>query len=143
MADWDPTKFTMSVGGITIVEYSASTFIKASYNEDNFSLEVGADGRGCRIRNANQSGRYEITLLKSSPSNDLLSALSILDRQSGQGVVPVQVKDGNGKAVAASENTWIVKQADLERAKELGDVTWTLETDFLEIVQGGYLPIGQ
>jgi len=143
MAEWDPTKFTMSVGANTIVEYAAGTFIKASFDEDQYSLEIGADGRGCRIRNANEAGKFEITLLKSSPSNDLLSAQAILDRQTGQGVVPIQVKDGNGAAVASAQNAWIVKMADLERGKELGEVTWTIQTDKLEMVQGGILPLGQ
>jgi hypothetical protein len=137
MAEWDPQNFTITVGANDIVGFAAGTFIKASYNEDLYMLEVGADGSSCRIRNANESGRFEITLLKSSMSNDLLSAQAILDRATGQGVVPVQVKDGNGLAVAAARNVWIIKVADLERGKELGDVTWILETDKLSIVQGG------
>jgi structural protein KPP10_ORF10 len=143
VAEWDPTKFIIVVGANVIQEFAAGTFIKAEHNEDQYSLEIGADGRGARIRNANESGTYEITLLKSSPSNDLLAALAILDRQTGQGVVPVQVKDGNGAAVANSQNAWVRKQPGLERGKELGDVTWVLETDKLELAQGGFLPLGQ
>lgn len=137
MAEWDPTRFKITVGAISVVEFAAGTFIKASYNNDLYSLEIGADGRGCRIRNADESGRFEITLLKSSPSNDLLSALAILDRQAGTGIVPVQVKDLNGTAVAACEHGWVVKPADIERGKELGEVTWILETEKLSLIQGG------
>lgn len=137
MATWDPQKFIITIGAINAVQFAPGTFIKAMFNEDLYSLEMGADGEGCRIRNANESGRFEITLLKSSPTNDLLAALSALDRASGQGVVPVQVKDGNGSAVASAGNAWVVKPADLERGKELGDVTWILETDKLKMTQGG------
>jgi hypothetical protein len=31
----------------------------------------------------------------------------------------------------------VVKPADLERGKELGDVTWTLQTPQLKLIQGG------
>lgn len=138
MKTYDPTQFIITIGANTIVGFAAGTFIKASHNADAFSLEIGADGKSnTRIRNADQSGKLEITLLKSSPSNDLLSAQAILDRATGQGVVPAQVKDGSGTAVAAAQNVWITKMADLERGKELGDVTWVLETDELEIIQGG------
>ncbi len=137
MAEWDPQKFTIVIGANAMTQFAAGTFIKASFNEDLYSLEIGADGSGCRIRNANESGRFEITLLKSSMSNDLLSAQAALDRQTGQGVVPVQVKDGNGAAVASGRNVWIVKIADLERGKELGDVTWILETDKLNLTNAG------
>lgn len=137
MAEWDPQQFTITVGANPIAGFAAGTFIKASYNEDLYMLEIGADGSGCRIRNANESGRFEITLMKSSMSNDALSAQAVLDRATGQGVVPVQVKDGNGQAVGAARNVWITKIADLERGKELGDVTWILETDKLQLIQGG------
>lgn len=142
MAEWDPQKFKITVGAISVVQFAAGTFIKASFNEDLYSLEIGADGGGCRVRNANESGRFEITLLKSSPTNDLFSALAILDRQSGLGIVPVQVKDLSGTAVANAEHAWVVKPADIERGKELGDVTWILETEKLELVQGGIRQLG-
>jgi hypothetical protein len=141
---WDPTKFVMTVGANTLQSFAAGTFIKAAYNEELFMLEVGSDGvSNCRIRNANESGRFEITLLKSSPSNDVLSALALLDRATGQGVVPCQVKDGSGTAVALGQNSWIVKPADLERGKELGDVTWIIETDKLQLIQGGTTDVPQ
>lgn len=141
MAEWDPQKFIITVGAINVTHFANGTFIKAMYDEDLYSYEPGADGNGCRIRNANEAGKFEITLLKSSPSNDLLSALALLDRASGRGAVPVQVKDGNGAAVASAETAWVVKPADLERSKELGDVTWTLQSNKIQIVQGGILPL--
>lgn len=137
MAEWDPQKFKIVVGANTISGFAGGTFIKASYNEDLYSYEVGADGNGCRVRNANDSGRFEITLLKNSLSNDLLAAQAVLDRATGQGVVPVQVKDNNGLAAASGLNAWIIKIADLERGKELGDITWILETDHLKLVPAG------
>jgi hypothetical protein len=142
VAEWDPQKFTITVGSIMVTQFANGTFIKASFDEDLYSYEPSASGGvGCRIRNANEAGKFEITLLKSSPSNDLLSALSSLDRASGTGVVPVQIKDGNGAAVASAELAWVVKPADLERGKELGDVTWTLQTPQLTLIQGGISPL--
>lgn len=142
MAEWDPQKFTITIGSIIATQFANGTFIKASHDEDLYSYEPSASGGvGCRIRNANEAGKFEVTLLKSSPTNDLLSALSILDRATGQGVVPVQVKDGNGAAVASAELAWVVKPADLERGKELGDVTWILQTPELKMVQGGIAPV--
>lgn len=142
MAEWDPTRFVVTVGALTISEYAAGTFIKAAYNNDLYSLTMGADGAGCRVRSADESGTFEITLLSSSMSNDALAALALLDRQSAQGIVPVQVKDKNGTAVASAANAWIKKPADLERAKELGEVTWTFETPKLKLLTGGIPQFG-
>lgn len=140
MQTWDPTNHVLIVGAHTVTGYAPDTFITASRNEDSMSLEVGADGTPARIRNANKSGRFTITLMKSSPSNDYLATLHSLDEESGAGIVPVLVKDNNnlaGTAVASANAAWIVKPADYERGKELGTQQWILETGQLNISSGG------
>ena len=137
MQTYDPRLFSMNVQNHLMVGYAPGTFIKASRNEDAFTLKMGADGSSVRVKNANKSGRFEITLMSSSPSNDFLSALAIEDEKAGTAVGPSTVKDGTGAAFAFGLNTWVVKQPDLERGKESGDVTWIIETDLLQLVQGG------
>jgi len=137
MATYDPQKVSLSVAGNTITGYAAGTFIKATRNEDGWMLTIGADGGGARTRNANKSGRVEITLLASSPSNDVLQAQAIVDELEATGVGPLLVKDGSGTAVASAGNSWIVKHPDLERGKELGEITWIIETEALAIQNGG------
>lgn len=144
MKTYDPQKVVMIIGTHTVVGYADGTFISASRNEDSVMYEPGADGGGTRVRNANKSGRFTFTLKKSSPSNDYLAVLHQLDEDSGQGIVPVMVKDnGNlqGRAIASAQNAWIVKPADFERGKELGDVEWILETDNLISSAGGVTDI--
>ncbi len=140
-ATYDPAKVTLSMGGNNIVGFAPGTFVKCARNEDAYTLSVGADGLGARTRNANRSGTIEITLKADSPSNDLLSAQAALDELSGEGVGAALVKDGTGTTVASAENAWIKKLPDIERAKELGEVTWTFETDLLQLTVGGTTPI--
>lgn len=137
MQTYDPKLFTISVGGQTISELADGTFIKAGFNTDAFAIKVGADGKGCRVRNADESGRFEITVLSASPGNDTLAALSLLDRRLGTGIVPVFVKDGSGTAQASAAAAWVVKQPEMERGKEMTDTTWILETLNLQQTQGG------
>jgi hypothetical protein len=134
-------KVTMQIGSIVCQGYAKGTFCKATRNEDAFSLEVGGDGNAARTQNANRSGRMEFTLMSTSPSNDELQAQAILDEQAGGGVAEAFIKDTSGTALAHGANAWIVKIPDLERAKEQGEVTWIVETDLLELQQGGVLPI--
>jgi hypothetical protein len=138
---YDPQKHTITFGPIVVTGFADGTFLKAYRNEDTYSIKIGADGNGARIRNANRSGRMEFTLLASSPSNDLLQAQAQIDELTGGGVASAFVKDGSGTAKAHGKNAWIVKIPDLERAKELGEVTWIVETDILDVVQGGTTPI--
>jgi hypothetical protein len=134
---YDPQKTSVTFDGNTIIGYGGSTFMKAARNEEAYVLTVGADGRSCRTRNANRSGRMEITLLASSPANDVLQSIAIEDELNADGVGSFLFKDASGTALAAAQNAWVVKIPDLERAKELGEVTWVIETDLLNIQQGG------
>lgn len=138
---YDPQKVTITLGKLTIVGYADGSFAKAYRNEDTFTIVVGADGNATRVRNANRSGRVEITLKNSSPSNGALQAIAIQDELNGTGINPIFVKDNSGSGLAQGQNAWVVKIPDLERAKELGDVTWIIETDILAPQQGGTTPI--
>lgn len=143
MATYDPQKVKLVINNITVVGYAPGTFIKAMRNEDGYTLQTGADGFGCRSKNANKSGRFEITLQAASPTNDALSVMAALDEASGAGVGPSILRDisGGSATKASAQNSWVVKQPDIERAKETGEVTWTIETDVLELYTGGIPPL--
>src|SRR5690242_10588032 len=139
---YDPTKVTMQLGSITVIGFVDGTFVKVYRNEELWSLKVSADGHGARTRNANRSGRAEFTLKQTSPSNDQLQAQAIVDELSGGGVASLFIKDSSSLAARAQgANAWIIKIPDFERAKEEGEVTWVIETDFLDLVQSGASPI--
>jgi len=134
---YDPQQVFLTFANNRIVGYAAGTFIKASRNEDGYMLTIGADGSGARVKNANHSGRFEITLLASSPANDVLAALAITDELGGVGFGSAFLKDGSGTMLASAQSAWIVKHADAERGKELSEVSWVIETDVLFLQQGG------
>ena len=75
------------LGGHLVTGLAPGTFVNIDRNEESFALIKGADGEGCRSATNNGSGRMTITTLKSSKSNDFLSALIVLDEQTGVGVV--------------------------------------------------------
>jgi Bacteriophage KPP10, Structural protein ORF10 len=140
MRSYDPTEVTVSFNGLTIDGYGPGTFIKVSRNEDSWSLQIGNSGSGARSRNPNKSGRFEFTLLESSPANGLLSAVALADELRGEGVGEVQVKDrGTLLAKCSGQNAWIVKPPDFERAKEVGEVTWVIESDNIDVFHDGLI----
>lgn len=139
--NYNGKKVTVQFGSIVAEGYAKGTFVKASRNSDAFELEIGGDGNGARTQNADKSGRIEVTLMQGSPTNDAFQAQALIDEISGAGVNEAFVKDINGTAYAHAATAWIVKQADLERAKEQGEVTWIIETHELDVHQGGLTPI--
>jgi hypothetical protein len=140
MQSYDPTEVTIVFAGQQIDGYGPGTFIKVSRNEDTWSFQPSLSGSGARSRNPNKSGRFEFTLLAASPSNAFLSSMIEADEFNGTGVGECQVKDrGTDDAKCAAQNAWVVKTADFERGKEVGEITWVIETDEVEIVHDGLI----
>lgn len=137
MQTYDPAKYTITVLGNVLVQFGTGTFIKAMRNEDGYKIKVGARGEGVRIKNNNKSGRFEVTLLRSSPSNAILAALAVADELTNDQVGPTMVKDNGGTAFAHAEESWIVKLADLERGDDEDNITWIIETLNIEIQPDG------
>lgn len=140
LGTYDPTEQVVVFNGLLIDGYAAGTFIKVSRNEDAVTFQPSNSGGGARSRNPNKSGRFEFTLLAASPANGLLSAIALADELRGEGVGECMVKDRssfNSLAICEAQNAWVVKQADFERAKEVGEVTWIIESDELLIAHAG------
>ncbi len=89
----------ITFGEVLIEGYAADSVVTIDQAEDDVQLYIGADGKVTRSMNNNESATVELQLSASSPSNPQLSAMSKLDRTTGQGVRPLVVKDLNGSSV--------------------------------------------
>lgn len=136
---YSAAEVSMVAGPIMITGMADGTMVKVSFNEDAFKLMIGADGDGVRSKSNNRSGKITFSLLQSSNANDALSALTNLDVASpnGDGIVPLMIKDNSGRTLVSAEKAWIIKQADVEFAREAGNREWTFETDSLFVNNGG------
>lgn len=142
MQSYDPTQQTIVFDNVLLDGYGPDTFIKVSRDEDTWSYQPSNSGRGARSRNPNKAGKFEFTLLASSPSNALLSAIARADELTGAGVGNVFVKDRTtAAAYCKAQNGWIVKPPDYERQKELGAITWVIQTDQVDIFHDGTIDI--
>jgi hypothetical protein len=139
LGTYQPDQVALIAVGVPITGYAPGTFITAERNEDSFALSVGADGDACRTRTNNLSGRITFTLLQSSASNILLSAIANTDERSpaGDGILPSTVKDNSGTTLLTAENSWIVKPANVEYSNETTNREWVVETNELNMLVGG------
>lgn len=136
MKTYSPEDIAISVAG-RILENLADTFVTVERNEDSYTLTVGADGEATRNKNANRSGRITVTLKASSDDNLYLSGLLATDELTKLATVPVLVKDTNGNSLYTAAEAWIVRPANAEFAKEVGDREWILECAELLMVSAG------
>ena len=134
---FDPAKLQIIVAGIPIQGLAPDTFCSVERSNQSFNVSVGADGESARAKTNDKSGTVTITLIQSSASNDLLSALCVTDELSGDGVGPLLIKDLNGTTLIAAESCWIQKPASAEFGQEISTREWVIETGELNMFIGG------
>ena len=134
---YDPNKVVCSFKGNIITGYGKDSRIEAERSEDLFTTQVGCDGEFARSLSRNKSGTVKITLLATSPTNDVLSAALALDELTGAGAGELGIEDTNGTSLAHTSVAWVKKMVPLKRGKEVEENEWTLECGQLDLFIGG------
>lgn len=124
-------------GPVIMSGFAEDAVVTVEYNEDLFTLQMGADGHGTRSKTSNRSARVTVSLGQTSMANDLLSAIAQLDAQSNEGIFPLMIKDGSGRSLHTAATAWIVRSPTAAYAREAGAREWIFETDRLESFVGG------
>lgn len=134
---YSPKDVSVIVAGTIISGFAEDTFVSIERDSDAFTKVVGADGEVSRTASADLSGTITITLLATSASNDILSALAIADQLTLSGEFPVLIKDEFGNSIHTAPSAWIMKQAAKEYGAEIGETEWVLQcSELIEFVGG-------
>ena len=124
--NYDFKKVAVLCNGIQITGFMDGTGISVEPSDDDFKPHVGVDGRHSRARN---NGVYEIctlSLAQTSASNDVLSALSLADRNTGIGVFAMSITDTIGTTLHVSASAYIQKRPTTEEGDELSGRDWVI-----------------
>lgn len=133
---YDPKNVVIAIGGVPMSGFADGTFLEIVRDEQAFTKVVGADGYTSRVKSNNRGGTLTLTLLETSPSNDILSGIAALDELSNAGVVPILVKDMSGNSVYFSATGWIQKLPDSAFGKEVNNRAWVLDLADVDIFVG-------
>lgn len=123
---YDPKKILCIVGVAPMQGFAEDTAIELELDDDVYATKAGIDGDVSRARVHGLIQTAKITLMQTSPSNDVLSAIHALDLASNAGVVPFMLKDVLGTTLIFSGYCWIRKPAPVAFGKEVGNRVWTL-----------------
>lgn len=98
------------------------------------TMTVGADGATMHTLHADKSGRVTIRLLKTSPTNALLSAMMAFQRTSGAvyGQNTLVINDTNRGDVVTCRQVAFAKAPPLQFAKEAGVVEWSFNAGIID-----------
>lgn len=69
-----------------------------------------------------------ISLLQTSDSNAFFSNMVDVDRDTGNGIFPILIKDLKGGQVFSTEAAWVTKKAPFARGKETNNREWEIDT---------------
>lgn len=102
--------------------------------EEIDNMEVGADGAAQHSLIANKSGKVSISLLKTSPTNALLSGMMAFQRTSGanhgQNTITL-VNNVTGDTISCQQVAF-AKVPDLNYKKEAGMNTWEFNAGVID-----------
>lgn len=129
-----------SLGGIPLnTGRGDGMFIEIDMMNPAFTTRVSADGEVARSRSNDRRAKVSITLLQTSDSNILLSALHQLDllAPNGAGVAAFLVKDMNGTSLHTGAEAWISKPPKVAYAATIELRVWELEVANLIDIVGG------
>lgn len=103
-------------------------FISITKEDDTFTVKTGVDGEATFSQSGSNVHRVNITLMQSSDGNAVLSAIHVGDLKvaGGAGIVPLMVRDKQGRDLFVASEARIVKWPDVSYSKEVGTVTWQL-----------------
>ncbi len=131
-----PHEVLVTVATLPITAKGDDEFLTIAYNEDAATLTVGVDGEASLSFNKNESGRFTIRVMQGSEANDILTGVFVAFKAT-KTLVPIFVKDLNGRSTYLGAKCWPVKLPESAFAKQAGIREWVFETDVLVMNLGG------
>lgn len=137
MYTYDPAKVVVNVAGVNLEGLEGTINVERA--NDTFTKESDTKGNVTRIKSNDKSGFIEITLQKSSVSNGFLASIMVTDDTTGEGIVPVTIKDILSTELISSGYAWVRKPPAMPYGKELPKRVWTFDCAKLDMLPGGSL----
>lgn len=129
----------INLGPIIIDGFADGEFISVSRTKPTFEIVEGSDGKVTRFKNHSVSATIQVSLMQTSATNDLFSALLRVDRgaRNGAGILPFRLRDSNGRSIYAAPEAWIMTDPDVTFDRGPTTRQWTIGCANLEMFTGG------
>ncbi|WP_313579961.1 phage structural protein [Lacrimispora sp.] len=132
---YNPKKVTMALGRHIASGFADDSFISIEFQGDGTTSVTGADGEIIRSIDPNSQAIVKLVLLQSSTTNKFLIEQHYKDKESGEGVFPVSIKDLLGKTSFSASVAWVPKLATRAYGKAANMVEWEIHTGASELSQ--------
>ena len=109
--------------------YADGEFARIVQTDKSFTTKTGTDGEVTRSKTKQKVTEVTITLMQTSSSNALLSALLTTDEllQNGAGVGPLLITDLQGTSLFEAQLAWISGPPEVVYDREATGRAWPIE----------------
>ncbi len=125
---YNPKEVVISAGPHIVTGVADDSFVTIEANGDGITKKVGCYGEVVRAVSPDGTYKVKIALLQTSDSNTYFSQKVDQDRETGDGMFPLLIKDLKGGLVFSAEAAWCTKKAAATRGKESNNREWEIET---------------
>lgn len=125
---YNPKEVTIACGSHIVTGIADDSFVSIEANGDGITKKIGCDGEIARAVSPDNTYKVKISLLQTSDSNAYFSQMFDMDRETGEGMFPILIKDLKGGLVFSTEAAWVLKRSSVTRGKETNNREWELDT---------------
>lgn len=136
---YDADQVDIALGNIILKGYADGEFIRIEMESDAFSDVVGTDGEVSRSKTNDRRATITFSLMQTSESNLLLSALINADlaASGGAGITDMRIQDNNGTSLYHAAEAWISKEPDVTFDRGATSRQWTIRCAKLDRLDAG------
>lgn len=132
---YNPKEVTVAFGNHIVTGFADDSFISIEQNGDGITKVVGCDGEIARSISPDGTYKVKISLLQTSGSNSVFQNAYLLDRETGDGLQPLLIKDLKGGMVFSTDAAWVIKSVSRTYGNKQNNREWELETGDADLTE--------
>lgn len=123
-----PSEVRVLLAGLySITGFAEGSSVSVSKVTSPSSSSFGISGQVERVQTPDRRYRIDLSLMSTSPSNDLLNAMFSIDQASGRLLLPIYIQDGSGTSQFTALESWITEVPSMSFTDGVETRTWTIE----------------
>ena len=128
MKTYDPKKVLVIFGARQLTGMAEDSIVSIAPLGDGMQIFVGADGETTRSVDPNATFEITVSLSTVSTSNEYLSNMYNYDRETGNGIAPLLVKDLAGATLFSAPEAWIANFPESAKGRTIDTQEWVFNT---------------
>ena len=132
MKTYDPKKIIIIFGVRQLTGMSEDSIVSITPNGEGLQTYVGADGDVARSLDPDATYEVTVSLNTTSNSNDYLSNVYNYDRETGNGIAPLLIKDLAGTTLFSAPEAWVSNMPEASRGLTVDTQEWVFRTGQVE-----------